>query len=43
MHNELYRRRIPMILAYEGWDAAGKGGNIKRVAAALDARVTRSS
>lgn len=38
LHNELYRRRIPMILAYEGWDAAGKGGNIKRVAAALDAR-----
>ena len=23
---------------YEGWDAAGKGGNIKRVAKALDAR-----
>lgn len=38
LHNELYRRRIPLILAYEGWDAAGKGGNIKRVAAALDAR-----
>ena len=38
LHNELYRRRIPMILAYEGWDAAGKGGNIKRVAAARDAR-----
>ncbi len=34
----LYRRRIPLIIAYEGWDAAGKGGNIKRVAAALDAR-----
>lgn len=35
---ELYRRRIPLVIAYEGWDAAGKGGNIKRVAAALDAR-----
>lgn len=34
----LYRRRIPMIVAYEGWDAAGKGGNIKRVSSALDAR-----
>ena len=34
----LYRSRIPLIIAYEGWDAAGKGGNIKRVAAALDAR-----
>lgn len=38
MHNELYRKKIPVILAYEGWDAAGKGGNIKRIAAALDPR-----
>lgn len=35
---EMYIKRIPMILMYEGWDAAGKGGNIKRVAQALDAR-----
>ncbi|MDO5043992.1 MAG: polyphosphate--AMP phosphotransferase [Coriobacteriia bacterium] len=35
---KLYRLRIPTILVYEGWDAAGKGGNIKRVASALDAR-----
>ena len=35
---EMYRARIPLILMYEGWDAAGKGGNIKRVAQALDAR-----
>lgn len=38
LQNELYRRRIPLIIAYEGWDAAGKGGNIKRVAQALDPR-----
>ena len=38
LHNELYRRKIPVVIAYEGWDAAGKGGNIKRVAAALDPR-----
>lgn len=38
LHNELYRRKIPVIVAYEGWDAAGKGGNIKRVASALDPR-----
>ena len=37
-HNILYRHRIPMIICYEGWDAAGKGGNIKRVTAALDPR-----
>ena len=35
---QLYRKRIPVMIAYEGWDAAGKGGNIKRVARALDAR-----
>lgn len=38
LHNALYREEIPVIVAYEGWDAAGKGGNIKRVAAALDPR-----
>ena len=38
LHNELYRRKIPVIIAYEGWDAAGKGGNIKRIAGALDPR-----
>ena len=35
---EMYQKRVPLILMYEGWDAAGKGGNIKRVAQALDAR-----
>ncbi len=38
LHNEIYRKKIPVIIAYEGWDAAGKGGNIKRIAAALDPR-----
>ena len=38
LHNVLYRKKIPLIIAYEGWDAAGKGGNIKRLAAALDPR-----
>ena len=38
LHNELYQKRIPVIIGYEGWDAAGKGGNIKRIAEALDAR-----
>ena len=35
---EMYRKRIPLIALFEGWDAAGKGGAIKRVAQALDAR-----
>ncbi len=38
LHNELYRRKIPVVIAYEGWDAAGKGGNIKRITGALDPR-----
>ena len=38
LHNRLYRKRVPVVIVYEGWDAAGKGGNIKRIAAALDPR-----
>lgn len=38
LHNQLYQAKIPMVLAYEGWDAAGKGGNIKRVTQSLDPR-----
>ncbi len=34
----MYQKRIPLIIMYEGSDAAGKGGNIKRIAQALDAR-----
>lgn len=35
---EIYSRRIPVIIAYEGWDAAGKGGNIKRMVENCDPR-----
>ncbi len=38
LHNKIYNQGIPVIIAYEGWDAAGKGGNIKRLTSALDAR-----
>ena len=38
LHNQLYLEKIPVIICYEGWDAAGKGGNIKRITEALDAR-----
>ena len=38
LHNVIYRKRIPVILCYEGWDAAGKGGNIRRIARPLDPR-----
>ncbi len=38
LHNRIYQKQIPVIITYEGWDAAGKGGNIKRLTAALDPR-----
>ena len=38
LHNTVYRKKIPVVLCYEGWDAAGKGGNIRRVARPLDPR-----
>ena len=38
LHNQLYRKHIPVVIAYEGWDAAGKGGNIRRLAYPLDPR-----
>ena len=39
MENDIYLKRIPVLIVYEGWDAAGKGGNIRRLAQALDPRV----
>ncbi len=40
--NQLQRaareRKISTLLVFEGWDAAGKGGSIRRITAALDAR-----
>ena len=38
LHNEVYRRRIPVVIVYEGWDAAGKGGNIRRLTQQMDPR-----
>ncbi len=38
LHNELYMKKIPLIIVFEGWDAAGKGGAIKRLTSGLDPR-----
>jgi len=32
----LYQKKIPLFVVYEGWDAGGKGGNIKRLVEPLD-------
>ena len=36
--NKLYVSRRSVTVAYEGWDAAGKGGNIKRLTSEVDPR-----
>ncbi len=36
--HELYVRRRALIVLFEGWDAAGKGGAIRRLTEQLDAR-----
>jgi len=38
MEFRMYEHRIPALVVYEGWDAAGKGGNIKRLTETLDPR-----
>jgi AMP-polyphosphate phosphotransferase len=34
----LYKRKVPLIIVYEGWDAAGKGGNILRLTGNMNPR-----
>ncbi len=34
----IYSQRLPVVVAYEGWDAAGKGGSIRRLTTCLDPR-----
>ena len=38
LHNKLYRKKVPLVIVFEGWDAAGKGGAIKRLTSGLDPR-----
>jgi len=35
---QVYQQKRPVIIAFEGWDAAGKGGAIKRITEKLDPR-----
>lgn len=34
----IYRHRVPVVVVYQGMDAAGKGGNIRRLVRTLDPR-----
>jgi len=38
LEHAIYMERIPVVLVYEGCDAAGKGGNIRRLTEDLDPR-----
>ena len=35
---QVYVQKRPVVILYEGWDASGKGGNIKRLTGKLDPR-----
>jgi AMP-polyphosphate phosphotransferase len=35
---QIYQKKRPVILVFEGWDAAGKGGAIKRICEKIDPR-----
>lgn len=38
LEHEVYVRRLPVVIVYEGSDAGGKGGNIKRLVRGMDPR-----
>ncbi len=38
LHRAAKERGISCVLVFEGWDAAGKGGTIRRITSAMDAR-----
>jgi len=38
LHFRMYERQVPVLAVFEGWDAAGKGGAIKRVTETLEPR-----
>lgn len=40
-HYSLYLNKKPMVLVFEGWDAAGKGGSIKRIVQSMNPRYYR--
>lgn len=38
LQGKIYQEKVPVIALFEGWDAAGKGGAIKRLTDTLDPR-----
>jgi polyphosphate kinase 2 (PPK2 family) len=38
LHHRIYDEQIPVLAVFEGWDASGKGGAIKRITETLEPR-----
>jgi AMP-polyphosphate phosphotransferase len=38
LHHLMYEKKVPVLVVLEGWDAAGKGGAIKRITETLEPR-----
>jgi polyphosphate kinase 2 (PPK2 family) len=38
LHFRMYDEQVPVLAVFEGWDAAGKGGTIKRITETLEPR-----
>ncbi len=38
LHFKMYEEQVPVLAVFEGWDAAGKGGVIKRITETLEPR-----
>lgn len=38
LHRKCWKKEIPSVVVFEGWDAAGKGGAIRRLTPTLDPR-----
>lgn len=41
LHWQAWEQKVSTVLMFEGWDAAGKGGAIRRLTGAMDARLYR--
>lgn len=41
LSNKAFKDGVSTVMVFEGWDAAGKGGCIRRVTAAMDATISR--
>lgn len=41
LSRECFDRSISSVLVFQGWDAAGKGGTIRRISSAVDASICR--